>query len=238
MITARGLEKSFVDGDGSLVRVLQGLDLEVAAGEFVAVIGPSGSGKSTLLHILGGLDVHYAGDVSVAGTGLRTLGERALARFRNEQVGFVFQSFHLIANLSALQNVLLPAFFGQGAGASQRRRAQEVLERVGLGNKTDREPLRLSGGERQRVAIARAMFNRPRVLLCDEPTGNLDVATGREIISLFRSLNSEGLTILAVTHEERVSAAARRVLRLRDGKLTAEPHGITSAGGLSRARDA
>jgi putative ABC transport system ATP-binding protein len=221
------------------VRVLQGLDLEVAAGEFVAVIGPSGSGKSTLLHILGGLDVHYAGDVSVAGTGLRTLGERALARFRNEQVGFVFQSFHLIANLSALQNVLLPAFFGQGApGASQRRRAQEVLERVGLGNKTDREPLRLSGGERQRVAIARAMFNRPRVLLCDEPTGNLDVATGREIISLFRSLNSEGLTILAVTHEERVSAAARRVLRLRDGKLTTEPHGITSAGGLSRARDA
>jgi putative ABC transport system ATP-binding protein len=240
VITARGLEKSFVDGDGSVVRVLQGLELEVGAGEFVAVIGPSGSGKSTLLHILGGLDVHYAGEVSVGGTSLRALGERALARFRNEQVGFVFQSFHLIPNLSALDNVLLPAFFGGGApGAAHKRRAQEVLERVGLGSKREREPLRLSGGERQRVAIARALFNRPRVLLCDEPTGNLDVATGREIISLFRSLNAEGLTILAVTHEERVSAAARRVLRLRDGKLVPEAVGSAMAvGGLPLARDA
>jgi putative ABC transport system ATP-binding protein len=239
VITAQGLEKSFVDGDGSVVRVLHGLDLEVGAGEFVAVIGPSGSGKSTLLHILGGLDVHYAGEVSVGGTRLRSLRERALARFRNEQVGFLFQSFHLIPNLSAVENVLLPSFFGEsGTGPSQRRRAEEVLERVGLGNKKDREPLRLSGGERQRVAIARALFNRPRVLLCDEPTGNLDVATGREIISLFRSLNAEGLTVLAVTHEERVSAAARRVLRLRDGKLIAEPDVAMSSAGLPVARDA
>jgi putative ABC transport system ATP-binding protein len=220
VITARALEKSFIDGDGTALRVLHGMDLDVAAGEFVAVIGPSGSGKSTLLHILGGLDVHYQGDVSVGGTSLRALGERALARFRNEQVGFVFQSFHLIPNLSALENVLLPAFFGGAApGAAERRRAEEVLERVGLAAKKNREPVRLSGGERQRVAIARAVFNRPRLLLCDEPTGNLDAATGAEIISLFSSLNEEGLTVLAVTHEERVSAAARRVLRLREGKL-------------------
>jgi putative ABC transport system ATP-binding protein len=220
VITARALEKSFIDGDGTALRVLQGMDLDVAAGEFVAVIGPSGSGKSTLLHILGGLDVHYQGDVSVGGTSLRALGERALARFRNAQVGFVFQSFHLIPNLSALENVLLPAFFGGAApGAAERRRAEEVLERVGLAAKKNREPVRLSGGERQRVAIARAIFNRPRLLLCDEPTGNLDAATGAEIISLFSSLNAEGLTVLAVTHEERVSAAARRVLRLREGKL-------------------
>jgi putative ABC transport system ATP-binding protein len=223
VITARALEKSFVDGDGSVLRVLQGTDLDVAPGEFVAVIGPSGSGKSTLLHILGGLDVHYRGEVSVGGTPLRALGERALARFRNAQVGFVFQSFHLIPNLPALDNVLLPAFFGGAApGAAQRRRAEEVLERVGLGAKMGRQPVRLSGGERQRVAIARAIFNRPRLLLCDEPTGNLDASTGAEIISLFGSLNAEGLTILAVTHEERVSAAARRVLRLREGKLISE----------------
>jgi putative ABC transport system ATP-binding protein len=239
VITASGLEKSFVDGDGSVLRVLHGLDLEVGQGEFVAVIGPSGCGKSTLLHILGGLDVHYAGEVSVGGTPLRSLGDRALAKFRNEHVGFVFQSFHLIPNLSALDNVLLPAFFGAGRpGPASQRRAQEVLERVGLGDKRDREPLRLSGGERQRVAIARALFNRPRVLLCDEPTGNLDAATGREIISLFRSLNDEGLTVLAVTHEERVSAAARRVLRLRDGKLVPEAEGAMATGGLSVARDA
>ena len=233
MITARGLEKSFVDGDGSELRVLQGTDLDVAAGEFVAVIGPSGSGKSTLLHILGGLDVHYRGEVSVGGTSLRTLRERELARFRNAQVGFVFQSFHLIPNLSALENVLLPSFFGGSApSAPQRRRAEEVLERVGLGAKKLQQPVRLSGGERQRVAIARAVFNRPRLLLCDEPTGNLDAATGAEIISLFRSLNGEGLTVLAVTHEERVSAAARRVLRLREGKL------IPAGGLVAAERDA
>jgi putative ABC transport system ATP-binding protein len=226
VISVRSLEKSFTDGDGSTVRVLQGLDLEVAPGEFVAVVGPSGSGKSTLLHVLGGLDVDYEGEVTVAGVALRPLDDRRLARFRSEKVGFVFQSFHLIPNLSALENVLLPAFFGgEVPGPAERQRAKEVLDRVGLGGKQDRPPLRLSGGERQRVAIGRALFHRPQVLLCDEPTGNLDSSTGGEIIQLFRSLNEEGLTVLAVTHEERVSAAARRVLRLRDGKLVAESEG-------------
>lgn len=223
MIAARGLKKWYVDGDGSRVRVLEGVDLEIRGGDFVAVVGASGSGKSTLLHVLGGLDVHYEGHVEVAGTTLRGLGDRALARFRNEKVGFVFQSFHLIPNLSARDNVMLPAFFGGAVpDDAHRRRAEEVLERVGLGAKKDRPPTRLSGGERQRVAIGRALFARPGVLLCDEPTGNLDAATGGEIIALFQSLNADGLTILAVTHERRVSAAASRVLRLREGLLVEE----------------
>ncbi len=226
MIAARGLKKTYVDGDGTPVRVLEGVDLDITPGEFVAVVGPSGSGKSTLLHVLGGLDVHYEGQVEVAGVALRGMGDRALARFRNEKVGFVFQSFHLIPNLSARDNVMLPAFFsGTSPDEAQRRRAEEVLDRVGLGAKKDRAPTRLSGGERQRVAIARALFAKPPVLFCDEPTGNLDASTGGEIISLFESLNSDGVTILAVTHEERVSAAASRVLRLRGGQLIEERRG-------------
>lgn len=218
MISARGLKKSYPDGAGGALRVLDGLELEVGEGDFVAVVGPSGCGKSTLLHVLGGLDVDYEGEVSVAGGRLTGLSDRALARFRNEQVGFVFQSFHLIPNLPAIENVLLPSHFGV-ASPDPRRRAEEVLARVGLGQKKDRVPAQLSGGERQRVAIARALFARPKVLFCDEPTGNLDAVTGNEIISLFRALNAEGLTILAVTHEERMSGAARRVLRLKEGRL-------------------
>lgn len=223
MISARGLKKSYRDGDTE-VRVLDELSLEVADGEFVAIVGPSGSGKSTLLHILSGLDVDYGGEVIVAGTALRGLSDRALANFRNASVGFVFQSFHLIPNLSALENVLLPAYFGEDARtvSARSRRAEEVLERVGLGAKKDRPPQRLSGGERQRVAIARALFAEPRVLFCDEPTGNLDAATGAGIIELFHELHREGLTLLAVTHEERISEAAGRVLRLRDAKLVAD----------------
>jgi putative ABC transport system ATP-binding protein len=198
-----------------MLRVLDGVDLDVAQGELVAVMGRSGSGKSTLLHILGGLDSTYTGEVTVAGVSLRGLDDRALSRFRNTTVGFVFQSFHLVPGLNALDNVALPAFFGEGGGD-----ARSALERVGLGAKATRQPSQLSGGERQRVAIARALFCRPKVLFCDEPTGNLDAATGAEIIALFKSLNAEGLTVLAVTHEERVSAAAGRVLRLEGGRLT------------------
>ncbi|MHB8878217.1 MAG: ABC transporter ATP-binding protein [Myxococcaceae bacterium] len=218
MISARGLSKVYEDGGATGARVLAGLDLEVAAGEFVAVIGPSGSGKSTLLHVLGGLDVHYGGEISVGGTRITGLADRELARFRNAQVGFVFQSFHLIPNLPALENVLLPSHFAPAA-SDARQRANEVLARVGLGGKGSRVPAQLSGGERQRVAIARALFARPKVLFCDEPTGNLDAVTGDEIITLFKELHREGLTVLAVTHEERMSAAAARVLRLKDGLL-------------------
>jgi putative ABC transport system ATP-binding protein len=211
------------------VRVLDGLSLEVEQGDYVAVVGPSGSGKSTLLHLLGGLDVHYQGDVEVAGVKLAGLKDKELARFRNQHVGFVFQSFHLIPNLSAVENVLMPSHFG-AANLEARKRAESLLDRVGLLAKKDRSPVRLSGGERQRVAIARALFTGPKLLLCDEPTGNLDAATGAGVISLFEELHREGLTLLAVTHEDRMSTAARRVLRLKEGRLVEEPRPALAGG--------
>jgi putative ABC transport system ATP-binding protein len=232
VIRARDIVKEYRDGDGTLVRVLDGLSLDVEQGDFVAVVGPSGSGKSTLLHLLGGLDVHYSGEVEVGGVKLRGLRDGELARFRNTHVGFVFQSFHLIPNLSAVENVLLPSHFGP-ASADARKRAEAMLDRVGLLSKKDRAPVRLSGGERQRVAIARALFTGPKLLLCDEPTGNLDAATGAGVIQLFHELHREGLTVLAVTHEERMSTAARRVLRLKEGRLVEEPSVLPSAGGVS-----
>jgi putative ABC transport system ATP-binding protein len=232
LIRARDIVKQYVDGDGTEVRVLDGLSLDVAEGDFVAVVGPSGSGKSTLLHLLGGLDVHYQGEAEVAGVKLSGLKDKELARFRNQHVGFVFQSFHLIPNLSAVENVLMPSHFGAAASPEARRRAESLLDRVGLLAKKDRAPVRLSGGERQRVAIARALFTGPRLLLCDEPTGNLDAATGAGVISLFQELNREGITLLSVTHEERMSSAARRVLRLKEGRLVEEPKPAL-AGGVS-----
>jgi putative ABC transport system ATP-binding protein len=230
VIRARDIVKEYHDGDGTLVRVLDGLSLDVAQGDFVAVVGPSGSGKSTLLHLLGGLDVHYTGEVEVGGVKLRGLRDRELAQFRNTHVGFVFQSFHLIANLSAVENVLMPSHFGAASGEA-RKRAEAMLDRVGLLSKKDRAPVRLSGGERQRVAIARALFNGPKLLLCDEPTGNLDAATGAGVIQLFHELHREGLTVLAVTHEERMSSAARRVLRLKEGRLVEETAAPARPGG-------
>jgi putative ABC transport system ATP-binding protein len=218
VISAEGLTKSYDDGARGEVRVLDGVSLQVAPGEFVAVVGRSGSGKSTLLHVLGGLDSSFNGEITVAGTKLAGLKDKALAKFRNESVGFVFQSFHLVQGLSALENVALPSAFS--AADADPARAKEALARVGLGEKTARLPSQLSGGERQRVAIARSLFNRPKVLLCDEPTGNLDVQTADEVIALFKSLNAEGLTIVAVTHEDRLRAAATRVLSLIDGKLS------------------
>lgn len=226
MIFARGIHKQYRDDQMSLT-ILDGADLEVRAGEFVAVVGPSGSGKSTLLNVLGGLDVDYQGEVEVNGVKLGALDDKGRARFRNAHVGFVFQSFHLVSHLTALDNVLLPSFFKEAelSPSAARARAEAVLTRVGLGQKLDRIPARLSGGERQRVAIARAIFGEPRVLFCDEPTGNLDARTGAEVISLFKELNAEGITLLAVTHEERMSDAAGRVLRLNEGKLVPEVAG-------------
>ncbi|QRN99798.1 ABC transporter ATP-binding protein [Archangium violaceum] len=229
MIRARDIVKQYRDGDGTEVRVLDGLSLDVADGDFVAVVGPSGSGKSTLLHLLGGLDVHYQGEAEVAGVKLSGLKDKELARFRNQHVGFVFQSFHLIPNLSAVENVLMPSHFGP-VSLEARKRAESLLDRVGLLAKKDRAPIRLSGGERQRVAIARALFTGPRLLLCDEPTGNLDAATGAGVISLFQELHREGLTLLTVTHEERMSSAARRVLRLKEGRLVEESQPALAGG--------
>jgi putative ABC transport system ATP-binding protein len=200
--------------------LFQALDLEVAQGDFVAIEGRSGTGKSTLLHILGGLDREFEGDARVFGQPLRGLSDDQLAALRHKKLGFVFQSFNLLPGISALENVLLPDAFGGGVPDAQRR-AREALERVGLWEKAKARPAALSGGERQRVAIARALLSRPPMLLADEPTGNLDARTGEGVIQLFRELHRDGMTLLIVTHEARVSHAASRVLILREGALVA-----------------
>jgi putative ABC transport system ATP-binding protein len=201
--------------------VLRGVSLTLAEGEMVALLGRSGSGKSTLLHLIGGLDRGYAGTLQVCGQDLRALSDHGLSRLRNEAIGFVFQSFHLIDAASCQENVLLPNAFSHAplSRAAALRRADEVLDQVGLLDRRADLPANLSGGQKQRVAIARALFFRPRLLLCDEPTGNLDSHTGAQIIALFRDLHRQGQTLLLITHEERISAAASRVLHLEDGRV-------------------
>jgi putative ABC transport system ATP-binding protein len=220
VIRARGLSRAYPDGGGRPVPVLQGLDLDVAAGDFVAVTGRSGSGKSTLLQVLGGLDGDFEGEVTVAGQRLDGLGEAARARFRGARVGFVFQAFHLVPGMTALENVALPAAFSPAPVPDAPARARAALERLGLGAQADRRPAQLSGGERQRVALARALFFEPEVLLCDEPTGNLDAETAEEVVARFAELHRAGVTLVAVTHEERLRRAAARVLVLAQGRLS------------------
>ena len=222
MIRLRGVSKAFRDA-GRELPILRGVDLDVAAREMVAIVGPSGSGKSTLLYVAGALDQDFEGEAVIAGTALAGLSAEARADLRNRAIGFVFQSFNLLQGLSALENVMLPGLLRRGDGeplARIRSRAAEALRDVGLEDKADQPPSRLSGGERQRVAIARALFARPTVLLADEPTGNLDTVSGEGIIRLFADLAASGLTVLVVTHEERVSRAATRVLHLSDGRLS------------------
>ena len=215
------VSKSFSDG-ASTLQVLKEADLRVEAGELTAIVGPSGSGKSTLLHLTGGLDRRYAGVVRVNGTDLKTLDDGALSSFRARDIGFVFQAFNLLAAFSALENVLLPGFFGPAREQAEDE-ARKALSEVGLATKAHRRPGELSGGERQRVALARALFLKPAILLADEPTGNLDATSGGEVIELFRRLNQEHrMTLVIVTHEERVSKAAGRVLRLTEGRLVPE----------------
>jgi putative ABC transport system ATP-binding protein len=223
VIRLRGVSKSFRDGARE-VPVLRGVDLDVAASEMVAIVGPSGSGKSTLLYVAGALDRDFEGEVVVAGAALAGLSQAGRADLRNRAVGFVFQSFNLLQGLSAVENVMLPGLLRRGDRAPLARiraAARDALASVGLLDKADQPPSRLSGGERQRVAIARALFARPKVLLADEPTGNLDAVTGEGIIRLFADLAAGGLTVLVVTHEERVSRAASRVLHLAEGRLDA-----------------
>lgn len=220
MIEAKDISREYDDGAKGRLKVLDGVSLSVAQGEFVAIVGRSGSGKSTLLHVLGGLDTGFRGQVTVAGTRLDGLPDAALSRFRNETVGFVFQSFHLMSGVSALENVLLPARFSATPVNDLEGRAKAALERVGLTSHAARSPGQLSGGERQRVAIARALFSAPKVLLCDEPTGNLDAETADGVVALFKQLNASGLTIVAVTHEDRLRGAASRVLTLSKGVLS------------------
>ncbi|MEY2668434.1 MAG: hypothetical protein RJA59_1072 [Pseudomonadota bacterium] len=223
MIELRHIRKCFRDGERE-VEVLRDLDLTVARGGFTAVVGPSGSGKSTLLYVAGALDADFEGEAVVAGKALKSLSSRERASFRNGSVGFVFQSFNLLPTLPAIENTMLPGLFvPPGSPAPSlgqlRARALEALDRVGLADKAARLPGRLSGGERQRVAIARALLSRPDVLLADEPTGNLDAVSGEAVIQLFSGMVRDGVTVLVVTHEERVSAAAAQVLHLEGGRL-------------------
>jgi len=207
---------------------LREVDLRIDEGDLCAIVGTSGSGKTTLLNIIGGLDRGYEGSVSVAGNDLHGMSDAELARFRNRQIGFVFQQFSLLDHLTCEQNVLLPYHFASGAAAAgdalstdaqAHARAREALAHVGLSHKVGESPRNLSGGQKQRVAIARALFFKPRLLLCDEPTGSLDSTTGQQIIETFQALNREGYTVIIITHESRVSTAARRVIRIEDGRI-------------------
>ena len=215
LLSCCGLRKTY-GKDAGLVRAVDGVDLDVAAGETVAVMGPSGCGKSTLLHLLGGLDRPSGGEVRLAGRRVDQMGEKALARLRQGAVGFVFQAFHLMDELTAVENVELPALLA-GLARTARRRATELMERVGLADRARFLPTALSGGQRQRVAIARALANEPQVVLADEPTGNLDSAATLEVLRLFESLHAAGQTLVIVTHDSRIAATADRMISMRDG---------------------
>jgi putative ABC transport system ATP-binding protein len=221
VLQARGLAKTY-SGDGIEVLALRGVDLDVEEGEFVAIMGPSGCGKSTLLHLLGGLDRPTAGSIALAGRRVEALSEAEWAVLRRREIGFVFQFFNLVGNLTVAENVELPALLVGTARSQAAARRDELLERLGVGARPDTLPSRLSGGQQQRVALARAVVNRPRILLADEPTGNLDSTSAREVLSLLRELRSDGQTLVLATHDARVAAAADRVLQLRDGLVADE----------------
>jgi ABC-type lipoprotein export system ATPase subunit len=225
MIRIRGMQKSYSTGK-VVTEVLRGVDLDIEDGEFISVIGPSGSGKSTLLHAIGGLDSDYKGSIEVDGKDLAKLSDAQLSAYRNETVGFVFQSFYLLPHLTCLENITLPAVFKRGSEmdeAAATARAKAVLEQVDLLEKADALPTMLSGGQRQRIAIARALFNKPKIMLCDEPTGNLDSKMGAAIIDLFRKLNEDdGITVLIVTHDPGIASSTPRQLLVADGALTDE----------------
>jgi putative ABC transport system ATP-binding protein len=208
--------------DGESERAaLDGVSLRVAQGSFVAIVGPSGSGKSTLLGVLGALDRGYEGAVRILGEDLARLGERELGQLRGEKLGFLFQAFHLLPHLSVLGNVMSPALFARSDRGIEQA-ARRALDRVGLASRADDRPQKLSGGQRQRVALARAMVHNPAILLCDEPTGNLDSATGASIIDLLAGLHSSGVTVVVVTHEERLAERAGRRVTLVDGKIDSD----------------
>jgi putative ABC transport system ATP-binding protein len=202
------------------VKALDGVSLSIQEGEFLAIMGPSGSGKSTLMNLIGCLDKPTSGRLFLDGTEVNKLGDRQLARLRGEMIGFVFQTFNLIPRVSAMHNVMLPMGFVEVIPKGERRsRAIKLLEEVGLGERADHMPSELSGGECQRVAIARALANDPKVILADEPTGNLDTKTGRSILELFRELNGQGRTVVVVTHDPNVASYAERIVHLIDGKI-------------------
>jgi putative ABC transport system ATP-binding protein len=221
VIRAKGLRKEFGKGDAR-VRAVDEVDISVTQGETIAIMGPSGCGKSTLLHLLGGLERASGGEAELAGSRLDTLGERGLARLRRTAVGFVFQAFHLVDELTARENVELPALLAGRSPRAARQRALELLDRVGLADRATFMPAALSGGQRQRVAVARALSNDPLVVFADEPTGNLDSTATLDVLRLFDNLHKDGQTLVIVTHDPRIAATADRMITMRDGMFVDE----------------
>ncbi len=233
VIRLRDVTKSYGSGTGR-TQVLRGVSLDVAPGELLALVGQSGSGKSTLLNIIGGLDTPDEGEVEVLGVDTLKAGDTRRAKLRNQSIGFVFQAFNLLDHLTCLGNVTIPSAFAASKKKEVEERGREALRRVGLADFAHRRPSELSGGQKQRVAIARALFGKPTLLLCDEPTGNLDSATGKGVIEFFQELNAkDNVTLVIVTHERRVSSVAKRVIAMKDGAIvetTDEALGAQEAG--------
>ena len=228
VLQVHGVRKTF-DAEEAPVRALRGVDLTVDHGEFVAIVGPSGCGKSTLLNLIAGLDVPSGGEVVLGSDSLSGKDESALARLRREHIGFVFQFFNLLDGMTAFENVALPAMIAGMRRPQAERRARDLLDLLGLAGKEREFPALLSGGQRQRLAIARALANEPTLVLADEPTGALDSDGATEILELFRRLHASGQTILLVTHDDRVAAAAERLVRMKDGRLDAERAPVADA---------
>ncbi|MEX2241150.1 MAG: ABC transporter ATP-binding protein [Burkholderiales bacterium] len=238
LIRTRGVEKVYRVGD-NLIRALDGVSVDIARGECLAVMGPSGSGKSTFMNVLGCLDRPSAGEYWLDGQSVSALSDDALAAVRNRSIGFVFQSFNLLARTSALENVELPLVYAGTAARARRERALEMLARVGLAERAHHLPQQLSGGQQQRVAIARALVTRPVLILADEPTGALDSRTSLEIMALLQELNRQGMTVVLVTHEADVARFARRVLRFLDGRVIGdEGNAVSEDAGRLLAREA
>jgi putative ABC transport system ATP-binding protein len=221
LVVARDVRRDY-EMEGESVHAVRGVSLSVAQGDYLAIVGPSGCGKSTLLNLLGAIDRPSGGDVRIAGRDVSRLSDADVTRFRLEHIGFVFQRFYLVPILSALENVELPMAEAGMSKPARRARAKELLSYVELSARERHRPSQLSGGEQQRVAIARALANRPRLVLADEPTGELDAATGAEIIRLFDRLNADGTTLVVVTHDEELARSARRIVHMRDGRIVDE----------------
>ena len=221
IIEIKGLKREFAVGS-EIVKALKGVDVSVMKNEYLAMMGPSGSGKSTLMNLLGCLDTPTAGAYNLNGTNVSSLKDNDLAEIRNKEIGFIFQTFNLLPRLTALENVSLPLVYAGYNSEDRKIKAQDVLEKVGLGDRMDHRPNQLSGGQRQRVAVARALVNDPSIILADEPTGNLDSKTSLDIMRLFEEIHEMGNTLIVVTHEEEVASHAHRILRLRDGMVESD----------------